>query len=657
MKGDFMPTLNLGHFYNSDTMPAEVFVGEENKFHAITLGTESYGEGFIELNDVEESVHVLIGRYSSIGEGTIFTSTAGNVSNNVANYRFKNLSSRTDEIHRQVIIGNDVSIGRGCKIFCGVVIGNGAIIKDGSVVRDNVPPYAIVAGNPARIIQRRFTADIVDKLQKIKWWYWDRNVIETRLPLMEDAKNFAEKFDVPNVPIPTNENLSSVKRAGLKIYFIVADSKDDNPVWERVLTQYIRNYTKIEKSCLIIGCQDDSAMKKISSRTETLKNEIGLQSVNVIIVGINNRFHLELLPIADVFISTRDDISSLCVDYATDFNQVIVSGIDDNIFSSPKRISVHENSPLLTIGIPTYNRSKYLRQLLEHLCPVWGNDPRVEIYISDNCSPDDTKEVAKTFVQTYSSVRYYRNSENIGADKNFFQIYKGARGKFVITNGDDDTFKNNLWNKVLNIISQDESAGVIGLRNAGKDYQVIHGTTIPEYMSIMSYWTTWITLIIFNKKSIWELAQPDKHVDDHFNQLYLQLEILKNHPNFYIIAGDIFQPGMKGEGPGYYNYIQLFVKNYIDILTEYSGLSKEQMSMLKLSIFQEHILKYYYLVKSGSLDMSLEGAEKIFTEYYKDEPYFQQAVETLMKIDTANAGRSWIKYLQETEKLNSGTYN
>ena len=640
-----MPTLNLGHFYNSDTMPTEVFVGAGNKFHAITLGTESYGEGFIEVDNVEGSVHVLIGRYSSIGEGTSFV-MAGNVNNNVANYRFKNFSSRTDEIHRQVIIGNDVSIGRGCKIFGGVVIGNGAIVKDDSVVRDNVPPYAIVAGNPAKIIKHRFTADIIDKLQKIKWWYWDRNVIEVRLPLMEDAKNFAEKFDVPNVPIPTNEKLENAKRAGIKIYFTVADFESDNPVWERVLTQYIRNYKKIEKSCLIIGCLDDSAIRKISSRAEALKNEIGLQSVNVTVVALNERFHVEVLPIADVFISTREGISSLCVDYATDFNQVIVSGLDDNIFSLPKRISVRENSPLLTIGIPTYNRSKYLRQLLGHLCPVWGNDPRVEIYISDNDSPDDTKEVVKPFVETYSSVHYHRNKENLYARGNLIQIYKGARGKFVITNGDDDVLRNNLWDKVLNIISQDESAGVIGLRNVGKDYKIIHGTTIPEYMNIMSYWTTWITLIIFKRSFIWELAQT--YANDYFNQLYLQLEILKNHPNFYILAGDIFQPGFQGKGPGAYNYIEVFVKNYIDVLKDYSGLSKEQMSVEKLRIFQEHIIRYYSLVRSGSLDMSLENAEKIFTEYYKDEPYFKQAVEVLMKIDTANAGRRWIKPLQET---------
>ncbi len=649
-----MPTLNLGHYYNSDTMSAEVFVGDENKFHAITLGTESYGAGFIELNDASEFVHVLIGRYSSIGEETVFISTAANANNNVANYRFKNFS-RIDEVHRQVIIGNDVSIGRGCKIFCGVVIGNGAIVKDGSVVRDNVPPYAIVEGNPARIIKRRFTADIIDKLQKIKWWYWNKDVLETRLPLMEDAKNFAEKFDVPNVPIPANEKLLSAKRAGVKIYFTVADIKSDNPVWEKVLAQYIRNYKKIEKSSLIIGCLEDLAIKKISSRLETLKNEVGLQSVNVIVVGIDERFHLEVLPIADVFITTRENISSLCVDYATDFNQVIVSGLDDNIFISPKSVSVRENSPLLTIGIPTYNRSDYLRKLLNHICPVWGNNPRVEIYISDNNSPDGTKEVVKPFIETYSSVRYYRNIENIGGDKNFFQIYKGARGKFVITQGDDDVLRNNMWEKVLNIISQDESAGVIGLRNVGGDYKILHGTTIPEYIDIMSYWTTWITLVIFKKSAIFELAEPDKCVPLSFNQLYLQLEILKNHPNFYIVAGNIFQPGFGGNGPGYYNYIEIFVKNYIGILKDYAGLSKEQMSAEKLKLFQEHITKYYFLVKSGSLDMSLERAEKIFTEYYKDEPYFKQAVEVLMKIDADNAGKPWIKYLQETEKLHQGT--
>ncbi|MBQ7199385.1 MAG: glycosyltransferase [Selenomonadaceae bacterium] len=642
-----MPTLNLGHFYNSDTMPAEVFVGDVDKIHAITLGTESYGEGFIEVDDVDGSVHVLIGRYSSIGEGTNFV-IAGKQSLAVANYRFKNFSSRTDELHRQVIIGNDVSIGRGCKIFGGVVIGNGAIVKDDSVVRDNVPPYAIVAGNPARIIKYRFTADIIDKLQKIKWWYWNKDVLETRLSLMEDVKNFAEKFDVPNIPIPANEKLLSAKRAGIKIYFTLADIKSDNPVWERVLTQYIRNYKKIEKSCLIIGCLDDSAIRKISSRAEALKNEMGLPTVNVIVVNLDEHFHLEFLPIADVFISTRDSISSLCVDYATDFNQVIASGLDDNIFSSPKRISVRENSPLLTIGIPTYNRSELLQQLLGHLCPVWGNDPRVEIYISNNDSPDDTGEVVKPFIKTYRSVRYNKNIENIGGTRNFFEIYKAARGKFVITHGDDDIIRNDVWKKVLNIISQDESCGVIGLRNAGEDYKIIHGTTISEYMNIMSYWTTWISLVILNKSSIFEMAQPDKCNASGFNHVYLQFEILKNHPNFYIVAGDLMPPGFKHSGPGYSgNYIQTFVGNYNDILNEYSGMSKEELSREKFRIFQEHVVKYYSLSRMGAVDFSLYGSEKIFTEYYKDEPYFKQAVEVLMKIDSDNAGKLWVKALHD----------
>lgn len=642
-----MTKINLNQ--NSATESHKVFVGDENKFHAMTLGAGSYGEDFIEFSADDNLIHVLIGRYTSIGEGTIFTASDQSNVSNVSNYALKKFFGQTANINRQVIIGNDVSIGRGCKIFGGVVIGNGAIVQNDSVVREDVPPYAIVAGNPAKVIKRRFTADIIDKLQKIKWWYWDENILKVRLPLMENVTKFAEDFDVPNLTTSANEQLSKIKNLGFKIYLTVADFESDNPVWEKVINQYIRNYAKIERTCLIIGCFGDEEIKQVSSRIETLKSEMNLPPVNVLPLGLNMRFHLEILPIADVFITTREDISSLCVDYATNYNQVIVSGLDDKIFSSPKSVSVRENSPLLTIGIPTYNKSKFLQQLLGHLCPAYGNDPRVEIYISDNDSPDDTREVARPFVETYSSVRYHRNVENIGGDRNFFEIYKGARGKFVITQGDDDVIRNEVWNKVLNIISQDESCGVIGLRSTGDDYKIIHGTTVSEYMNIMSYWTTWISLIILNKSAIFELAQPDKCVSKNFNQLYLQLEILKNHPNFYILAGNLIPSGFKGNGPGYYNYMEVFIRNYIDILKDYSGLSKEEMSIEKFRLLQEHIFKYYSLVKMGAVHMSLEDGEKIFTEYYKDEPYFKQAVETFMKIDAEHAGKTWAKCLYELE--------
>lgn len=75
------------------------------------------------------------------------------------------------------IIGNDVWIGYDALIMPGVRIGDGAVIGARSVVTKDIPPYAVVAGNPAKIIRKRFDDDIVEKLVEIKWWNWDMDKI------------------------------------------------------------------------------------------------------------------------------------------------------------------------------------------------------------------------------------------------------------------------------------------------------------------------------------------------------------------------------------------------------------------------------------------------------------------------------------------------
>lgn len=75
-----------------------------------------------------------------------------------------------NEKQYQVIIGNDVWIGSHVLILGGIRVGDGAVIGSGSVVTKDVDPYSIVAGNPARVIRKRFSDDIINKIEKSKWW-------------------------------------------------------------------------------------------------------------------------------------------------------------------------------------------------------------------------------------------------------------------------------------------------------------------------------------------------------------------------------------------------------------------------------------------------------------------------------------------------------
>jgi hypothetical protein len=75
-------------------------------------------------------------------------------------------------------IGNDVWIGATSTIMSGVTIGDGAVIGAGSTITKDVPPFAIVAGNPGKIVKYRFTEEQIEKLLQIAWWDWGEDKIK-----------------------------------------------------------------------------------------------------------------------------------------------------------------------------------------------------------------------------------------------------------------------------------------------------------------------------------------------------------------------------------------------------------------------------------------------------------------------------------------------
>lgn len=81
-------------------------------------------------------------------------------------------------------IGNDVWIGRNVTLMDGITIGDGAVIAAGSHVVKDVPPYAIVGGNPAKLIKYRFPEEIRESLLRIRWWDWSDEKIRTQLELL-----------------------------------------------------------------------------------------------------------------------------------------------------------------------------------------------------------------------------------------------------------------------------------------------------------------------------------------------------------------------------------------------------------------------------------------------------------------------------------------
>ncbi|KUL93054.1 chloramphenicol acetyltransferase [Bosea sp. WAO] len=90
--------------------------------------------------------------------------------------------------HRgDTVIGNDVWIGREAVIMPGVTIGDGAIIGTRAQVSRDVPPYAVVVGNPGNVAKLRFPPEVVEALLEIRWWDWDADKISRNLTLIAGA--------------------------------------------------------------------------------------------------------------------------------------------------------------------------------------------------------------------------------------------------------------------------------------------------------------------------------------------------------------------------------------------------------------------------------------------------------------------------------------
>lgn len=181
---------------------SEVFIDKYTRVEYRTIAEH------VRLERNNQIVYSNIGRYSYTGVNTViknavigkFDSIAWNVSiggnthdlNHITTHSFLvypkwNMGGNGNWKSALEIceIGNDVWVGSGVTILRGVTVGNGAVIGAGSVVTKNIPPYAIVVGNPARVIRMRCDDKWIERVEKIQWWDFPEHVIKDNLNLFQ----------------------------------------------------------------------------------------------------------------------------------------------------------------------------------------------------------------------------------------------------------------------------------------------------------------------------------------------------------------------------------------------------------------------------------------------------------------------------------------
>lgn len=148
---------------------------------------------------------LIIGKFCQIASGVKFIMNGSNHQMNAVStfpfYIFKgwqqDVPSLADlPLKGDTVVGNDVWIGQNATILPGVHIGNGAIIGMNSTVGSDVPPYTIVAGNPAKEIRKRFDDELIGLMLKLEWWNKPVEEINALIPLLSNSDLQAVKREI-----------------------------------------------------------------------------------------------------------------------------------------------------------------------------------------------------------------------------------------------------------------------------------------------------------------------------------------------------------------------------------------------------------------------------------------------------------------------------
>ena len=156
----------------------------------ISVGDFTYG--YPTVLTWGEDAKLSIGKFCSIATEVTIMLGGEHRTDWCTTYPFNVLMSSYDYIKGHpktkgdVIIGNDVWIARGASIMSGITIGNGAVIGANALVTKDVPPYAVVGGNPGKIIKYRFKSEIIKKLLEIEWWNWKDEDIYKAVPILQN---------------------------------------------------------------------------------------------------------------------------------------------------------------------------------------------------------------------------------------------------------------------------------------------------------------------------------------------------------------------------------------------------------------------------------------------------------------------------------------
>ena len=287
--------------------------------------------------------------------------------------------------------------------------------------------------------------------------------------------------------------------------------------------------------------------------------------------------------------------------------------------------------PLLTYAIITYNRSECLAKSLACALEQVGNDDLVEVLVSDNASTDATRDVVRRLQKRYRNLRYYCNETNVGTEKNFHCALRESTGEYVTVTGDDDYSFDGSLQDLLSAIAAYRGAALFHLVNRAIPLDVCKGSGAAAYVGQVGYFMTWLSAVIMRRDLYHAIKDPERYDYTRLPQVYLQMKMLQQKPDFVVLTRRFFRLGT-GEHGGFDDQLaETFIRDYLKILTTEATIPPDVLSAEKWRLMEGKILPTCEEIRAEDKALPFRRIFDIIEEHYAKEPYYPQIVDRLRK--------------------------
>lgn len=272
----------------------------------------------------------------------------------------------------------------------------------------------------------------------------------------------------------------------------------------------------------------------------------------------------------------------------------------------------------LSILLPTYKRAKCIGEQLSRLSRLPSDVlDRVEIIVSDNCSPDDTQSVVESFKDKLD-FQYIRNKENIGPDRNFLQLLHSGTARYEWLLGDDDYLAGENMEELLRLL-EGSDYGLVHLTSEAREQGVLCPyASVDDYLSRVGIMITFISANIINRRYL-NSVSLDKYIGSFFIQmpLYIACAI---HGDRNLYAGLKLIECDDNTQNGGYNIFKVFVENYLGIYRDFldAGLISASLYRRQTLVSRTFMMQYIFriLIKKERTNWSSEQAWSILSKYF-----------------------------------------